>query len=257
MSRLQTLFRELGLIDFARVAVFEATRRAVLHYATPSFAQSGEDIVIDNLLGHKGSGFYVDVGCNHPIAMSNTYRFYLRGWRGIAIDANVEFKKLFARMRPRDIFVGACVSDSRSDVDFKIYKSRALSGITNTKFYDNPDHYGLERVERLETKALSDILQIHSAPEKFELLSIDVEGHDFEVLRSIDLNRYQPEVILVEVNGKDISVDAIRESEVAKHLTQYSYEPVAVHWTNIFFRKASASTAEQHEAKVGTRKLVP
>jgi FkbM family methyltransferase len=251
MSRLQTLFRQLRPVEFARIAAFEAVRRTVSRYATPSYAQSAEDIVIDNLLGHKASGFYVDVGCNHPISMSNTYRFYLRGWRGIAIDANAEFKELFARLRPNDIFVNSCVSDSALDVNFRIYKSRALSGVTEEKFYDNQDHYQLERIERLQTKPLNEILQTHGAPEKFELLSIDVEGHDFEVLQSIDLNHYQPEVILVEVNGRDISVGAICESNVAKHLHQYSYEPVAAHWTNIFFRKVAPQAsvaASQHEA---------
>ena len=257
MSRLQTLFRQLRPIYFARVAVFEGTRRAVLHYATPSFAQSGEDIVIDNLLGHKSFGFYVDVGCNHPIQMSNTYRFYLRGWRGIAIDVNVEFAKPFARMRPRDLFVDACISDSGSDVDFKIYKSRALSSITGTKFYDNPDHYGLERVERLQTKSLNEILQAHSAPEKFELLSIDVEGHDFEVLRSIDLNRYQPEVILVEVNGKDISVNAIGDSEVVSTLLNTHMSRLRSTGRTSSFakpRRPLPAAAEQHEGEAGMQK---
>lgn len=54
----------------------------------PSYAQFGEDRVIDNLLGGIQQGFYVDIGCNMPIGCSNTWKLYLRGWGGIAIDGN-------------------------------------------------------------------------------------------------------------------------------------------------------------------------
>ena len=99
MSRLQTLASQVRPIELARVLVFEAARRTVLPEATASYAQTEEDIVLDALLGHKVSGFYVDVGCNDPVKMSNTYRFYLRGWRGIAIDANAEFARAFDHKR--------------------------------------------------------------------------------------------------------------------------------------------------------------
>jgi hypothetical protein len=46
------------------------------------------------------------------------------------------------------------------------------------------------------------------APKKFDFLSIDVEGHDREVLQSIDLGQYQPEVILIEISG-EMSAGAI------------------------------------------------
>ncbi len=247
MSRLATLLHQVGPFHFMRVVLFEAVRRGLSPHTTLSYAQSGEDLVIDNLLGHRKMGFYVDVGCNHPIKISNTYRFYLRGWRGIAIDANAEFAKYFAELRPRDIFVTSCVSDKIREVDFRIYNSRALSSVGETKFYDNDLHYKLERIERLETASLNEILARYCAPQKFELLSIDVEGHDFEVLRSIDLNRYQPEVLLVEVNGCDLDVGAIEKSNIVKYLAQYAYDPVAVHWSNLFFRKA-ASLAPAPEA---------
>ena len=237
MSRLQKLFSQVRPVEFARVLAFEATRRAVLPAATPSYAQTGEDIVLDNLLGHKESGFYVDVGCNHPVEISNTFRFYLRGWRGIAIDANAEFAQPFARWRPNDVFVSACVSNAVSEVDFRVYNSRALSSVTASQLYENPEHYRLERIEKLQTRPLGAILAEHSAPKKFEFLSIDVEGHDFEALQSIDLGQYQPAVILIEISGQ-MSVGAIAECNVAQHLSQYAYEPVAAHSNTVFFRKA-------------------
>ena len=52
-----------------------------------SYSQQGEDMILKSLFQDHQSGFYVDVGAHHPSRFSNTYFFYLRGWRGINIDA--------------------------------------------------------------------------------------------------------------------------------------------------------------------------
>lgn len=192
---------------------------------------------MDSLIGYRRNGFYVDVGCNHPVKMSNTFRFYLRGWRGIAIDGNSEFAKLFSRYRPRDYFIAALVSDEEKLMQFKIYEGRALSSVQDNRFLDNDELYKLERIDTIKTKTINQILKKASAPERFDILSIDVEGHDFKALRSIDLKKYKPDVILIEANGQDLDVGKIGDSEIAKYLSAYSYSPIAVHAANIFFRR--------------------
>ena len=54
----------------------------------PAYAQFGEDQVLDELVGTKTRGFYVDVGAHHPHRLSNTHLLYVRGWWGINIDPN-------------------------------------------------------------------------------------------------------------------------------------------------------------------------
>ena len=54
-------------------------------YAQRSYAQEGEDLLLERILGKQGKGFYVDVGAHHPVRFSNTFLFYKRGWRGINI----------------------------------------------------------------------------------------------------------------------------------------------------------------------------
>lgn len=55
-----------------------------------SFAFTGEDKIIEGILKPliTNHGSYVEVGCNHPKFLSNTYGLYRKGWRGICIDAN-------------------------------------------------------------------------------------------------------------------------------------------------------------------------
>ena len=66
------------------------------------YSQFGEDIALLSLL-KSTTGFYVDVGANHPQRYSNTQLLYERGWRGINIEPNRAAVGRFKRKRTRDI----------------------------------------------------------------------------------------------------------------------------------------------------------
>ena len=51
-----------------------------------SYSQEGEDMVLKRIFDKQTKGFYIDVGAHHPKRFSNTYNFYLKGWKGINID---------------------------------------------------------------------------------------------------------------------------------------------------------------------------
>src|SRR5579859_5417889 len=89
------------LADLVRKAI--GALRPVHRDASLSFSQEGEDLVLARMFDTRSGGFYVDVGAHHPTRFSNTYRFYLRGWRGINIDPGASFGAEFARHRPRDV----------------------------------------------------------------------------------------------------------------------------------------------------------
>ena len=220
--------------------VVNQLRRAIEKGIAPgailSYAAAGEDLVLDFLTGHAPSGSYVDVGCNHPLTGSNSYRFYRKGWRGIAIDANARFGPMFRRSRPRDRFIQACVSDTVKEVSFHHFRHDMLSSISGEHFYDNDDHYALDRVETMTTTPLTALLQAADCPRAFDFLSVDVEGNDEAVLRSLDFDQYRPRVILTELNGTDVSIGRLNESWSAIHLAKHDYVPIAVHWGNAFFR---------------------
>lgn len=71
-----------------------------------TYSQLGEDIAITHLLEkhlNLQNGFYMDVGCNHPIHCSNTFLLYRKGWNGITIDLNNELMSLHKNERKEDI----------------------------------------------------------------------------------------------------------------------------------------------------------
>jgi hypothetical protein len=55
-----------------------------------------------------------------------------------------------------------------------------------------------ETVIEVPIRTLDSVLAEAGAPDRFDFLSIDVEGHEIEVLRGFDFNRWQPRLILVE-----------------------------------------------------------
>jgi hypothetical protein len=62
---------------------------------TNSYAQFREDTILDRFF-KKSTGFYIDIGANHPDRFSNTKKFYKKGWSGINIEPNpVSFKKIY------------------------------------------------------------------------------------------------------------------------------------------------------------------
>jgi Methyltransferase FkbM domain len=172
-----------------------------------SCSQTGEDMIIRALLDHVREGFYVDIGAYHPVGFSNTYHFYQRGWRGLNIDANPGAMRLFERLRPRDINVQACV-DVVAGIqrEFHIFDRPALNTITESGLQAGLRVHGAKLVQtvRLVTRTLNDLLAKHVPDgQPIHFLTIDVEGLDYELLRTLDFARYSPSVVCFEDRGFD------------------------------------------------------
>ncbi|MDB5273724.1 MAG: hypothetical protein JWO58_2091 [Chitinophagaceae bacterium] len=171
-----------------------------------SYAHTGEDRIIDALLKPiiTQKGFYVEVGCNEPIFISNTFTLYKKGWTGLCIDANETLIKKYARLRPRDRAIAALVSDEKTTRDYFVYTNNVLSS-TEQMNIDVKKEPGFEWVEtkQLQTETLTELLDRCKAPFSFDLLSVDAEEHDLQVLKSLDFTKYSPKLIVVESETMD------------------------------------------------------
>jgi hypothetical protein len=86
-----------------------------------SYSFSGVDLIINNIFRNNQKGFYVDVGCQHPIKNNNTYMLYKKGWHGVNIDLDKDNIDLFNIARPNDLNVDIAVSDKQKEVDLFFY----------------------------------------------------------------------------------------------------------------------------------------
>lgn len=175
-----------------------------------------------------GQGLYVDVGANAPIFYSNTYWFYLKGWRGINIDAAPGTMKAFHRFRPRDINIEALVSDQETEVVFYHWETPFPANTVSAEWARViAQQYGREpRQITLKSRRLDSILNEYvPRDQSISFMSIDTEGHDLQVLRSNDWERFRPELLLVE--DFMFTADNAGRSEVCEFMKSVGYEVYA------------------------------
>jgi hypothetical protein len=176
-----------------------------------SFSFEGEDRIISSLFREVQVGTYIDIGCNHPVVNSNTYLLYCQGWRGLAVDANSEYRPLWSLKRPDDIFISALLSDSQEHRSFSLFSDRTMSSCDPETVSRYSARLGAPHsVIDLSATTLGDLLQEVRMTNKMyldeiHLVSLDVEGEDLNVLKGHDFLSMRPGCIVVETKGLSLS----------------------------------------------------
>jgi len=198
-----------------------------LIFSNLSYSQEGEDIFLSRIFEGKKNGFYVDIGAHHPQRFSNTYLFYLKGWKGINIDPMPESMQEFNNLRSRDVNLEIGISREKQTLTYYIFNEPALNtfsykeavlkdGINNGQFY-------IVDKKEIKTYPLAEILEKYVDNfQEIDFFSIDVEGLDLEVLQSNDWTRFRPEYILIEELRTSIDI-IIEESEIYSYLKLFNY----------------------------------
>ncbi len=167
-----------------------------------SYSQCGEDLMIDaiftSLKIDKPS--YIDIGAFQPRKLNNTYLLYRKGSRGINVEPNPLAMAAFKKERPDDINLNIGISDTPGTLDYYVMNASTLNTFSKHDAEENQAKYGyrIEEVKKIETKGLSDILATHNGGSFPDLLSIDTEGLDLRILKSIDWKKSSPKVICCE-----------------------------------------------------------
>jgi FkbM family methyltransferase len=211
--------------------------RWFVDYRRESYSQEGEDLILERFLEDTPSGFYVDIGAHHPTRFSNTYIFYRKGWRGLNIDANPGSMVPFNRVRSRDINVEAAVSLDRKELTYFRFNDPALNTFDKDLAMSRVGgNYRIIDEIRIFTAPLWQLLdQNVPANTRIDLLTVDVEGLDYQVLDSNDWSRYSPHYILVECAGAS-TLEQISSNPVAQLLLSHHYSMVAKTMNTVLFR---------------------
>lgn len=209
----------------------------LLDYHVLSFSQEGEDRLLARLLEGSPPGFYVDVGAHHPQRFSNTYAFYLRGWRGLNLDPAPGTRELFDRLRPRDINLEMAVGLPGNRFYHQFAES-ALNGF-DAELSEQRQSSGQIVLERrlVQTVPLAEVLdRFLPAETRIDFLNVDVEGLDLEVLRSNDWSKHRPRLVLAEERERgDLAV--LLETPVVHFLRDQGYRTIARTLNTVVFRE--------------------
>lgn len=177
--------------------------------STQYFSQGGEDAILNGIFKKKMAkgekGFFIDVGAYHPYKHSNTYYFYLRGWRGINIDASPGSMRLFNKLRPGDINLEVGIGNKKGAYTYYMLGNNSTM---NTFSKENLLIHGFKDTKRevqVQMTTLKDIFSRYSQHfSTIDFINIDVEGFDYEVLQSNDWNKFRPHLIVVELDVEEM-----------------------------------------------------
>lgn len=222
-------------LPMSRILEAVESQRAPPAQLMTSYAQNGEDVLLQRLFRDVAQGFYVDIGAADPIVGSVTKHFYDRGWSGINFEPGLLFEKL-AAARPRDINLNVVVLDHSGSVDF----------------FDDTADLGTSRVESAETRnsrkvrceRLDDVLAERAPGRAINFLKIDAEGSEFAIITSIDWGKVRPQVLVIEAVAP--WTNELISGDWEPHLLESGYKRAYFDGINLFFVRAEDDALLRH-----------
>lgn len=211
-------------------------RKAGVHYRR-SYAQCGEDVIARTVFDILGIAHpsYLDIGAHHPHFLSNTYLFYRDGSKGINVEPDPELHARFLDARPRDLNLNVGVGEQAGQLDLFLISSRTLNTFSESeaKRYESQGYkiVGRQPVPIMTINQIIDA-QLGKAP---DFLSVDVEGMDYEILASLDFDRYRPTLICVETITFSKTGEGVKRTEIDEFLAKNGYLRFADTYINSLF----------------------
>ncbi len=172
------------------------------NYKKISYAQSGEDIIVSFILKTLKIKHptYIDIGAHHPFYLSNTAIFYKKGFSGVCIEPDPVLFKEIKKSRKRDICLNIGIGINDLDkADFFLMSTPSLNTFSKEEAlnYDKNSKHKLKKVIKLPLKTINWVFEHHTNGRP-DFVSIDVEGLDFDIIKSLDFERYRPTVLCIE-----------------------------------------------------------
>ena len=201
-------------------------------------SQFKEDTEVLKYFTKNYKGIYLDIGAFHPVKVSNTFKMYKSGWKGINIDMNSLSIEMFNYARPNDINICAAISSKESYKTMYFHHDLSpLSTIEKNHVKFLKKHFKIRnlRKKKIKTKNINKILKKYNL-KKIDFLNIDIEGHEFEVLKTINFKKVKIEVICVEMLNHNL-VSKNKSRLLLKLLKEKKYKLYFTTPTNYIFTK--------------------
>lgn len=168
-----------------------------------SYSEVSEDIIVDRVFFNRKGDYrgvhYVDLGILSPTNGDNTYFFYLRGARGILVEADSSLINRIEEERSEDIVLNraVCEMDDQEVIFYKCIEDAGLSSLDakHIEHWENENFSSKPiKIKSVTINTIMELLGQHC-----DILSIDIEGYDYKVLKMLDFDKYKPTVIIVEM----------------------------------------------------------
>jgi FkbM family methyltransferase len=169
--------------------------------------QADQDLLAYLYFRGKRSGFFLDIGAHDGRTYSNSYVFEQLGWQGACVEPLPPVFEQLKQNRRCDCYQAALSDQSASAAGF-IYAVGVdtLSGLESKLAPGHKDWIVREqgRAERITVKTITfdELMSHYPDIHRIDFLSLDVEGAEMDILKTIDFNTYQFGLIAVECAGE-------------------------------------------------------
>lgn len=203
-----------------------------------TFAQNGEDMIVRALFENLGiTRFsYLDIGAYDPIHFSNTYLHYRAGCRGVCVEPDATRCSLIQQKRPGDVCVNAGIGVTSEVKDFYVMTHATLSTFSKeaAEGVASMEGHRIERVEQIQLLNFDQIVRDNFA-ETPDFVSLDIEGGELDILRSIDFQAHRPKVWCIETINYARLEEQGKRNDILKFMLKQGYVIYADTWINTIF----------------------
>jgi FkbM family methyltransferase len=218
------------------ISFFEKVSKKLLNKPEPkpepelhniSYSQSGEDLIVKYIFDVIGinNPSYIDVGAHDPFLFSNSALFYKNGSRGVNIEPDPNLFKNFMDKRIDDININVGIAEKPDLLNFYIMHPPTLNTFSKEEAdrVSEEGDYHIKEIKKVEVCNINSIIDDYCNGSFPDFLSLDVEGLDFEIIKSIDFNKSSPKVICVETISFSTSGQGIKDKKMIDYIISQGY----------------------------------
>ena len=202
--------------------------RSKIFFPKKSYSLFQEDLFIQNYFKNKSKGFYIDVGCYHPLDGNNTNLLHKKGWNGINLDINFYSIELFNFLRKKDVNIHSGISRKKDELTMYYRKEINMLNTLDEKIAKIHFRNGFKK-KNVQVNTLNFFISRYFKKlKKIDFLNIDVEGVELNVLKSLNFKQYKPQLICVEIHNSknmyDTNYDYLKSNDIYKYLINKKYK---------------------------------
>lgn len=231
------------LYNIKQKIVGERKNNYILNTYQPkiSYSQMGEDLIVRFIFNAIGISHpsYLDIGAYDPYEISNTALFYLDGSRGVNVEPDVEHFKKFLQERKEDVNLNIGVADHPGELKFFKMSAPSLNTFSESEANEFVEEHGFKIISTnlINVDTIPNIIQNNCFGVFPHFLSLDAEGLDINILKSIDFKSNSPLVICTETLSYSEKGIGIKNLDIPKFLESKGYMVFADTYINSIFVK--------------------
>jgi hypothetical protein len=216
--------------------------RPKIFFSKKNYSVFGEDKFIERYFRNKPKGFYIDVGCYHPLDGNNTQLLYKKGWNGINLDINYYSIELFNFLRKRDINIHSGISNKKNRLTMHYRKEINMLNTLDEKIAKMNFRNGYKK-KNIQVNTLNYFISKYFKKlDMIDFMNIDVEGVELNVLKSLNFKIYKPKLICVEIHNIkkmfDTNYKYLKTNSIYNFLVKKGYKIVWKYKYSFIFERS-------------------